>query len=1208
MDSNDTKTLDIFALREHLAKQYRAFATSFTTIHSKDINDEIQKIYDNAHYWPAPLIQINPNYKKADATIEQLIQAHSLEPEIAQIFCNDNKVPLRLYEHQIESIAHANRHESYVVTTGTGSGKSLCFFIPIVNTIIREKRIDPTPRTRAIIIYPMNALANSQKEEIGKYLKNYNSNIVTVDRFTGQDAENERKRIAENPPDILLTNFMMLELLMTRQGDVDKTVIDHCEGLQFLVLDELHTYRGRQGADVAMLVRRVRDRLNAKDLICIGTSATMASEGTSKEKGCVVAQVAAKLFALEESEMNESHVVDETLDPKTNTMRRANPKQLRKDAGEFIDKWNDSHLPDLDDDSLYDNPLAIWVETNLGLQFISDDGGHWERAKPLSLIEASEILAKSTDRPLDRCKDVLKSFLLRTSLPENQRSHKTGMNPFFAFKLHQFFSGLGGAFATLEREGTRRITNDEQIYIKSDDNESAARLYPIYFCRQCGHEYYSVWKLNNVKGTQFLPRHIDETLTEDGEDENLDGIRIPGFISIIPNNDDEFEFAGDDADYPDEFRDKNGKLTSTIKKRLVTKYRVNKMGQQDQEQGMDVWFIPGNYSFCLRCKEVPTSQARDRNKLASLSADGRSSATNVIVESAITYLNEHNAGPKYSRKMLGFTDNRQDAALQAGHFNDFIFVSVLRAAFLKALRTSNINGIAGNEIGREEVRTLGFDEHFEEWYNNGTLKGLARTNHLNALSDLMSYRLWCDQKRGWRYTHPSIEQLGLIQIFYNGIDEMIQDEDEFEAVPILKQAPPEIRKLLFSDLFDWMRRGLAIESDVFNIQKLCDTTSDFCTPWGMDKEERKTAILNSAAVTPTNFASKKQSGRKSQKDEALILRLSSHGAFGKFFRYWHNERRQPNQDTRQLYIQTISTIKMLKEKEFTLFVDEMLRIAQDYGFIKPVLTALDITGYRLDPTGIRFMATPRPVSDKSDGRKPNQFFISLYDNIIQMLNNRPDALFRLHAHEHTAQVDSKRRELREHCFRYNENDQNILETEWTSEVLRSYGENSRSNRFLPVLFCSPTMELGIDIAALNTVYMRNIPPTPANYAQRSGRAGRSGQPALVVTYCTSQSPHDQYFFENQKEMVHGVVKAPMLELANRELIESHLQAVWLSCSGVKLPSSISEMLDLGNTEYLPLLPDFSEALQNPRNIELSIPRMIHILHELEDKGVLHENR
>ena len=101
--------------------------------------------------------------------------------------------------------------------------------------------------------------------------------------------------------------------------------------------------------------------------------------------------------------------------------------------------------------------------------------------------------------------------------------------------------------------------------------------------------------------------------------------------------------------------------------------------------------------------------------------------------------------------------------------------------------------------------------------------------------------------------------------------------------------------------------------------------------------------------------------------------------------------------------------------------------------------------------------------------------------------------------------------------------------------MRQAGEPDDSCRFL---FCSPTMELGVDISALNAVYLRNVPPTPANYAQRSGRAGRSGQAALIVTYCSAQGPHDQYYFNRPEAMVSGVVRPPALELANRDLIRS----------------------------------------------------------------------
>ena len=139
-------------------------------------------------------------------------------------------------------------------------------------------------RTRAIVIYPMNALANSQLKELEKFIDQ--SGLPdrlrpTFARYTGQESQEERERIRDAKPDILLTNFMMLELLMTRQNALDRAVIANAQGLEFIVLDELHTYRGRQGADVAMLVRRVRDRLCPdREPICIGTSATMASEGS----------------------------------------------------------------------------------------------------------------------------------------------------------------------------------------------------------------------------------------------------------------------------------------------------------------------------------------------------------------------------------------------------------------------------------------------------------------------------------------------------------------------------------------------------------------------------------------------------------------------------------------------------------------------------------------------------------------------------------------------------------------------------------------------------------------------------------------------------------------------------------------------------------------------------------------------------------------
>jgi hypothetical protein len=206
-----------------------------------------------------------------------------------------------------------------------------------------------------------------------------------------------------------------------------------------------------------------------------------------------------------------------------------------------------------------------------------------------------------------------------------------------------------------------------------------------------------------------------------------------------------------------------------------------------------------------------------------------------------------------------------------------------------------------------------------------------------------------------------------------------------------------------------------------------------------------------------------------------------------------------------------------------------------------------------------------------------------------LLRQPEHPLFGFEAREHTAQVDGEKREVREKRFRYGDNERDELRAD--EQHLREIGE---ANRFLPVLFCSPTMELGVDISALNAVYLRNVPPTPANYAQRSGRAGRSGQAALVLTYCSSQSPHDQYFFQKPKEMVHGAVRPPLLDLANRDLVEGHLQATWLACIKQPLDPAISELLTLDDAER-PLRTEVVEPMRDEHVADEATTRIKRVL-------------
>ena len=217
--------LDVFALRDSVVDEYQRFATSFTTIHAPDIRQQVDANYAESRYWPEPLIQRSIPATSAPRTSVPWLRAACCTRGCTEIFRADGE-PLSLYKHQEQAIALAAEDESFVVTTGTGSGKSLCFFIPIVNHMLAARRTSAQRRTEAIVVYPMNALANSQMDELRKFIGQVSGDRpITFARYTGQEDYDERRRVADEPPDILLANSMMLELLMTRQEELDRRVI-----------------------------------------------------------------------------------------------------------------------------------------------------------------------------------------------------------------------------------------------------------------------------------------------------------------------------------------------------------------------------------------------------------------------------------------------------------------------------------------------------------------------------------------------------------------------------------------------------------------------------------------------------------------------------------------------------------------------------------------------------------------------------------------------------------------------------------------------------------------------------------------------------------------------------------------------------------------------------------------------------------------------
>ena len=1170
--------MDVFNLDQFVIDQYKAFSRSFTKIKSPEISSKVNVLYDDKRFWPEPLLQINPHYASG-GSVRDFVNGSILEPECADVFqdkwgsAGQSDPSLKLRKHQEQAISFAKERQSFVVTTGTGSGKSLCFFIPIIDAAIRAKKAGGGAKTRAIVIYPMNALANSQAKELEGYLGSATGGQVTYARYTGQESAEDRELIKANPPDILLTNFMMLELLMTRQSELDQKVLKNCEGLQFIVLDELHTYRGRQGADVAMLMRRLRSRIGdpIAPPLCIGTSATMASEGAQSEKNEAVSRIASQIFG---ADIGPDAVVTETLKRVTNPIKFGGAA-LSKLKEAVSDAANGSVAIGRSNIDFFDDPLAIWVETRIGLKNVETKP---ERAKPISLEEAANSLSEDCGLDVELCAKALREALIGYSIPEKDRvSGSNEHSPIFAFKLHQFIAGAGRLYTSLRKEGERDVTFSGQIFNPINQEE---RLYPTHFCRSCGQEFHPV-TLRNYSGSEvFEKREIDDIPVDGDEDD--DGADW-GFL--MPQPDDvEFTFSGKDEDYPDAWLEEksNGdkRLKQTYRKKRAQQYSVQPDGSA-HSGSRQAWFMPGKYRFCPSCGDVNTSSARDINKLASLSAESRSSATTILLSTVLRWMNSSDSTiAEHSRKLLAFTDNRQDAALQAGHFNDFVFVTMMRGAIISALKRSPDGVLDEANIGQEVQKALGFlaapnsSERAAEWLINTGVKGERRNEAESILRQNLQHLFWVDQRRGWRYTNPNLEQLGLLSARYKYLDDIAADDDEFRNSPILSNASPEERRTALMAIYNHMRKGLAVDCASLNRLKLEELAGKnhnlIKSPWNVDDDRIVTSTIF-MTVPPKRKEMK-------NKDEDRLLRGSPTSAIGKKMRD-----------------QTFGG-RRIELKEVPEIFEGLLKASENYGSVVKEAGPFGGMGWKLAGSTIQFMLDEA----LSNAELTNTYFVGVYKTISEMLDRDGQTLFGFEGREHTAQVEGDLRELREMRFRYGDDDkQGLVEQE---EKLKSFKED---NRFLPTLFCSPTMELGVDISAMNVVYLRNAPPTAANYAQRSGRAGRSGQAALILTYCAAQSPHDQYFFDRKTELVDGVVVPPSIDLKNRDLVESHLNAEWLASFGmelqadkVELDKNIKSNLDLSDPAK-PLLPEIRDVAASDKTAVRARPLIDAVLAALE---------
>ena len=1078
--------MDAFGVLAEVLGDYRSFVEGFLNIRDERVRSTVEGEIANGLLWPEPWLALNPSFETG-GTIGALIERDLLDPRCRAIFrsrTSDNPLgkELVLHRHQTDAVEIARRGGSYVLTTGTGSGKSLSYIIPIVDRVLR----DGSGRgVQAIVVYPMNALANSQIRELEKFLGT-EAPLVTFARYTGQESQKDREAILANPPDILLTNYVMLELMLVRPEE-RKRLIGSAAGLRFLVLDELHTYRGRQGADVAMLVRRLRDAVGSEGLQCVGTSATLAGPGTRAEQRKEVAKLATRLFGVR---VPPENVVGETL-------RRATANDVR--WGQLATRIGQS-APSGHNDLARDE-LAIWIEQTFGLR--QDDEGRLARQTPTRLADAAQRLADASGADTDTAESALRATLLAGA-----SARGVDGRALFAFKLHQFIGKGDTAYVTLEPPNERYVTTRYQR--SAPAGPAGQPLFPLAFCRECGQEYLVVSRVKRDGREVFTPRLLNGSY---GQPVEADGLLLitdgpwpiygeSGLVECVPD------------DWTIE-QDGQRLLDPGRRNRLPQSVTVDSFGLAG-DSGIYAAFFT-TLHFCPTCKSsYESTRQSEFSRVASLGTEGRASAVTVLSQAVVRTLRNANDLNDEARKFLAFSDNRQDASLQAGHFNDFVLVGLIRAALFHAVREHAQRDLdeplSDDDLGRRVMAALSLK--FSDYALSPEAEFAARDKTNKALRETVAHRIYADLRRGWRITMPNLEQTGQLLITYASVEELAASEKHWDGThAALSGAEPGQRAYAMNVLLDEMRRNLCVESWYLHEERYEEiqraSQQWLKAPWALGDDGGVHAGTTYPGPRP------RVRGRGEHRGDLYVSGL---GLYGRWLR---RPDRFPHHRA------------AIKVPDADVIIRNLLIMMARAGILAKIENGRTV-GYRINAGMLQWQPgegqrrAPDPLRGGSDIARVNPYFREFYAESANDLAG-------LQAREHTAQVRPEDRRERERLF---------------------------GDAELPVLYCSPTMELGVDIKDLNVVGMRNVPPTPANYAQRSGRAGRSGEPAVVLTYCATGNAHDNYYFSRSEEMVAGAIAPPRLELGNQDLIRAHAHAMWIVEADLDLKASMTDVLDV----------------------------------------------
>lgn len=1021
-----------------------------------------------------PFVALAQPYKVAAALTELL-------PETRRRFAPICDTP---YEHQAAATKRIMGGQPTVVATGTGSGKTEAFLMPIVDHCLRTHQ-PGVHSVKAILIYPMNALANDQNNRIRERLAGTD---ISYGRYTRETKmwgsrpadvpHNERVIRTEfraAPPDLLLTNYMMLEYMLMR-GDGREIFRNH--NVRFIVLDEVHTYHGLLGTDVACLLRRLREALTKANLsvqpLFIGTSATLQA-GEDDDPRTGVADFFTRLTGqATPSEAVITEVTDPPLMPAGAKLPPL-PKFTEEELAAF-DASNAQHVTSfvskLSGVPVTSGQLSdVW--TSMTLPYLLLD---WLR-QPRSEEDIIDRLSERPERAgVDRgaLRREIEAALLVGPCIESSSAVK--LRP----RVHRFLRGLARFWRCTNPECGKLV--GEEI---DECDECRCRTLPLALCRTCGWDFFmaeesrdgvlqpwlgrrsdkSTIFLYDPPGTTFEVDEEDAPLGDDEEDDDTDSA----------NGDNDDEQSQPDAQH----------YLDPVSLRLV----------EPQIVGRDYPVHPVNvhHGRGTRCP-VCRSRYGAQDVLTPVSL-GNSSALTHISRVIMRDL------PESHRKLLVFCDSRQDTAHQAR----FIAASEDRAR----IRRLTYQALAG-ETEPHDFDWL-IDELYEHCIEEGVYKRSKKKDEQRRRKKEITGDLLGEFAIAAR-VRAGLERLGLVRVRYAELDADMRS-DQFVGLCVQHGLQPELARQSVVALLDFFRHRMALSHEILKTRLFSN-----------DKLANDYRItVNRQVGIPVAFVEPGQSSRSSKGYKLTATWNAKGNPAGpqKLWRQFHGD--SQTEESFQDFFNWLAT-----DRDGASYLTyETIGSKDDQG-----------TGWQVDfdmlefEVGKAFLrcsicdrvesnSTPNlPCSRSGCHGKMIEWVGPIAEENLNALMVVQRYAPPLYPAEHSAAVPDEERERIERGF-------------------------MDSNPPRPnLLACTPTLEMGVNIGDLEAVAMRNIPPSPANYAQRSGRTGRVSRMGITAGF-SRNTPHDGYFFDHPDEIIAGAIPPPKFNLRNLEAISRHVRSLVL---------------------------------------------------------------